>query len=94
MIVSKKFLNFFTSLSGDSLVIMTLLVPHFSKFSLNSFARLLDISFATSTPSFFSLLAIIVDLPPGAAHKSKTYSPGLISAMVAGYIADGSCEYT
>ena len=70
----------------------TFVAPHLSRFSLKSFALLFEISLATKSPISSSKLANAVDLPPGAAHKSSTLSPGFTLRETAGYIADGSWE--
>ena len=82
--------NFFDKRSGLSFVTTTFVAPHRSKFSRKSLARLFEISLATKSPLFSKKLASAVDLPPGAAHKSSTFSPGFTLRATAGYIADGS----
>ena len=78
--------------SGASLVTQIFPAPNISRFLRSAFARELLISLENRTPVPANFAASSVLLPPGAAHKSRTRSPGLIGSHAAGDIALGSCK--
>ena len=51
-------------------------IPHSSRFRIRALALELLISLATSSPRPFRRLPSSVAFPPGAAHRSRTLSPG------------------
>ena len=55
-------------------------------------ARLRTTSFDHKSPVSPVSAAICVDLPPGAAQRSSTLSPGSGAKSVTAEDADGSCE--
>ena len=65
-------------------------MPQRSTFSRNILALEIEISLATSRPLFFNCSPKAVVLPPGAAQRSKTFSPGLTVLIAAGNMAAGS----
>ena len=90
IILSKNIGNLSAILSGDSLSTTALVKPKSSTFLRRAFVLDVLISFVTSIPSPLSLAPACVLFPPGAAHTSKTRSPGCISATAAVDIAEGS----
>ena len=79
------------SLSGRMEVMTALRTPRRSSVLSSTAARFGLISFARRTPRFFKPAASCPDLPPGAAQRSRTVSPGETFSMDAGYCADASC---
>ena len=65
-------------------------IPMRSMFRDRILARLGLISLDTSRPWPFIASANWVDLPPGAAQRSRTRSPGRAPSMAAGAMAEGS----
>ena len=63
-------------LTGSSLRTTAFGIPIRSILRRRALARLAEISFAIRTPSPLSSSAILHALPPGAAHRSMTMSPG------------------
>ena len=63
-----------------------------SRFEASADARLRTTSFDHSRPQSPVSAAICVDLPPGAAQRSSTFSPGFGSSSVTAEDAEGSCE--
>ena len=57
-------------------MISAFLIPNTPKFFSRAFALVAEISFETSTPFPYSFAASSVLLPPGAAQRSNTLSPG------------------
>ncbi len=90
-ILSKNPANLPEIFLGSSLITSAFFTPILSIFSDKIRALSGIISLATRIPSPFSISAICVLLPPGAAHKSSTLSPGSASRYIAGDIAEGSC---
>jgi len=89
-ILLKYPLNTSLKFFGVSLVIKAFLIPNTPKFLSNAFALVADISFDTSTPFPFNLAASSVLLPPGAAQRSNTLSPGFTARILAGGCGGGS----
>ena len=65
--------------------------PRRSTLESSAWARDFTISLDQSSPCPASSPAIWVDLPPGVAHKSSTFSPGWGSSTVTAEQAEGSC---
>ena len=80
------------SASGWALTTSALGMPMRSMLRLRIFAREGTGSLHTSSPSPASAAAICVLLPPGAAHRSRTRSPGLGASALTGAMALGSCR--
>ena len=78
--------------SGVSFKTSALEIPIRSIFSDKIFTRDGWISFAIKIPSPASASPSAVAFPPGAAHKSRTFSPGFACAMAAVIMAEGSCR--
>ena len=66
--------------------------PSRSRFPSRTRARENSISLESRKPRPFSRAAICPLLPPGAAHRSSTRSPGRGSSAATGAIADASCK--
>ena len=75
---------------GVSFVTMEFRIPKSSRLRRSAFARELLMSLATRKPFPCSFAPRAVAFPPGAAHRSRTYSPGRISRRSAGVMALGS----
>ena len=71
---------------------MEFLIPKTSIFFCNALSLDALISFDTRSPLVPRCVASSVDLPPGAAHKSRTLSSGSIGSVAAGRQALGSCR--
>ena len=80
------------SASGWALTTSALGTPMRSMLRLRIFAREGTGSLDTSSPSPASAAAICVLLPPGAAHRSRTHSPGRGESTLTGAMALGSCR--
>ena len=91
-ILSKYGPNTEASFSGVSLVTQILGIPNSSRFFNSALALELLISLDTRSPSPRSLAPSSVLLPPGAAHRSSTLSPGQTGRTAAGAMALGSCR--
>ena len=78
------------SFSGDSVVTYALPIPNSSIFLRSAFALVALMSLLIRTPSPLRSAPICVLLPPGAAHRSSTLSPGFVPRSDAGVIAEGS----
>ena len=89
-ILSKYPSNLSASFSGASLTTTAFFIPNSSTFFTNALALDALMSLLTSSPSPFSFAPSSVVFPPGAAHKSRTLSPGLTSSKAAGSMAEGS----
>ena len=79
IITSKKFVNAEKS-RGSLFDTTTFGLPHLSIFSFKMRARDLITSLLTNNECSFINPAINVDLPPGAAHKSKIFNGFILSA--------------
>ena len=88
--LSKNSWNLPDIFAGSSLRTHKLETPDTSTFFRSALVRELLISFVIRSPSPASFEASSVDLPPGAAHMSKTTSPGLTGRTLAGVMALGS----
>ena len=86
-ILSKKAGNFTESSAGVALVTTAFRTPMRSMFWERIPARVGWISLATKSPSPHSAAASWVALPPGAAQRSSTRSPGLGGHREAGSMA-------
>ena len=75
------------SCCGVSLVTSALRTPIRSRFADRTFALSGWISFATRIPSPCRQAASFVLFPPGAAHRSRTRSPGCTPQSMAGAMA-------
>ena len=89
-ILSKYSGKYSTSFPGSSLITIIFPIPNNSRFLSNPLALELLISLAISTPSPFNFAPNSVAFPPGAAHTSRTRSPGSTGIRLAGVIALGS----
>ena len=72
MILSKKLLKYFSSLTGSLLVTIVFWRPKRSTFSDKIPALSLLMSLAIIKPALLNLLAVKHVFPPGAAHISST----------------------
>ena len=84
--------SFSASISGYTLETTVLRTPMRSKLEDKIAARLRTTSFDHKSPVSPVSAAICVDLPPGAAQRSSTLSPGSGAKSVTAEDADGSCE--
>ena len=78
--------------AGVSLVTSTFSLPNSSRLRSSALARALLMSLATRRPVPFRRAFSSVALPPGAAQRSSTRSPGSIGRRDAGVMALGSCR--
>ena len=76
---------------GSDETTMALAAPMRSRLPASALARVGSGSLATSSPRPFIAAAIWVLLPPGAAHRSSTASPGWASSAAAEAMALASC---
>ena len=88
--LSKKHENIAAIVLGSSFVTTQLDTPILSIFDERISARFLIISFDTRSPNLPIRPAIWVLLPPGAAQRSHTNSPGFGSSKGTAHIALGS----
>ena len=84
--------NLSASTCGGSFVTKLLEIPNSSRLRSNALALAVLISFATRRPSPCKAAPSSVAFPPGAAHRSRTRSPGCTLSLDAGVIALGSCK--
>ena len=80
------------SASAGAEVTNAFVTPSRSRFPSRMRARENSISLESRKPRPFSRAAICPLLPPGAAHRSSTRSPGRGSSAATGAIADASCK--
>ena len=80
------------SASAGAEVTNAFVTPSRSRFPSRMRARENSISLESRKPRPFSRAAICPLLPPGAAHRSSTRSPGRGSSAATGAIADASCR--
>ena len=80
------------SLSGSSQVTTALETPMRSRLPASDWALEGSGSLDTSSPRPSSAAAICVLLPPGAAHRSSTRSPGIAPSAAALAMALASCR--
>ena len=80
------------SASAGAEVTNALVTPSRSRLPSRMRARENSISLESRKPRPFSRAAICPLLPPGAAHRSSTRSPGRGSSVATGAIAEASCR--
>lgn len=90
MILSKNSGNALVSLAGVSLVTKMFGMPNSSRLRRRALAREVLMSLATRRPSPLRAAPAAVALPPGAAQRSRTLSPGSMGMRDAGVMALGS----
>lgn len=78
------------SLAGVSLVTKMFGMPNSSRLRRRALAREVLMSLATRRPSPLRAAPAAVALPPGAAQRSRTLSPGSMGMRDAGVMALGS----
>ena len=90
MILWKNSGKLFASFSGFSFATKRLEIPNSSR--LRRRARALEVlmSLATRSPCPCNAAPAAVAFPPGAAQRSRTYSPGFTGILEAGVMALGS----
>ena len=89
---SKKPLSLSASSGTGAWEITALRTPMRSMFDNSTWQRLRTTSLLHKSPFPCKRAAIWVDLPPGAAHTSRIFSPGCGSNTVTALDAEGSWE--
>ena len=89
MILSKNSGNALVNFAGVSFATKTFGMPKSSRLRRRALAREVLISFATRSPCPCAAPAAVA-LPPGAAQRSRTLSPGSMGMREAGVMALGS----
>ena len=90
MILSKNSGNALVNFAGVSFATKTFGIPKSSRLRRRALAREVLISFATRSHCPRSAAPAAVALPPGAAQRSRTLSPGSRGMREAGVMALGS----